>query len=232
MVLDARPSDDASVVGDECHIVSPKEHGPRFDASVPENQVDDPTNLVLLCRVHHKMVDDQCETYTVEILRLLKANHEKWVSSMLTEQKPVSAVRIRRIKENVPTHLVRLTSGRDILTVVDGANAFAFEHDELNSPTEVELVSGFLQQGRKGDKSNYCNFVAGWNSLAGCRVSLGLPQAMSSSMYSIEATHGRRSLREIRITEELLSAFSLRQQEQNWSEFSVMRIGKHRSRRV
>jgi hypothetical protein len=146
IVLDATPSDDASVVGDECHIVSPKEHGPRFDASFPEDQVDDPANLVLLCRVHHKMVDDQCETYTVEVLRLLKANHEKWVSSILTEQKPVPPVRIRRIKENVPTHLARLTSGRDILTIVDRAGAFAFEQDELQSPAEVELVSGFLQE--------------------------------------------------------------------------------------
>ena len=69
------------------------------------------------------MVDDQCETYNVEVLRLLKANHEKWVSSTLTEQKPIPPVRVRRIKENVTTHLVRLTSGRDILTIVDGASA-------------------------------------------------------------------------------------------------------------
>jgi hypothetical protein len=75
--LDATASDDASVVGDECHIVSPKEQGPRFEGPFPKDQVDEPANLILLCRVHHKMVDDQCETYTVEVLRLLKANHEK-----------------------------------------------------------------------------------------------------------------------------------------------------------
>lgn len=154
IVLDATPSDDPSVVGDECHIVSPKEQGPRFDASFPGDQVDDPANLILLCRVHHKMVDDQCETYTVEVLRPLKANHEKWVSSTLTEQKPIPPVRVRRIKENVPTHLVRLRSGRDILTIVDGASAFAFEHDELKSPAEVELISGFLQEAQDyGDLS-------------------------------------------------------------------------------
>ena len=154
IVLDATLSDDASVVGDECHIVSPKEQGPRFDASSPEDQVDDPANLILLCRVHHKMVDDQCETYTVEVLRLLKANHEKWVSSTLTEQKPIPPVRVRRIEDNIPTHLVRLTSGRDILTIVDGSSAFAFEHDELKSPAEVDLISGFLQEAQDyGDLS-------------------------------------------------------------------------------
>lgn len=191
MVLDATPSDDASVVGDECHIVSPKEHGPRFDASFPENQVDDPTNLVLLCRVHHKMVDDQCETYTVEILRLLKANHEKWVSSMLTEQKPVPAVRIRRIKENVPTHLVRLTSGRDILTVVDGANAFAFEHDELNSPTELELVSGFLQEAQDyGDLSG--DLEAGDRVKAAFELSARLAELEQGGFWVFGAREVRR----------------------------------------
>ncbi|MBI2871252.1 MAG: HNH endonuclease [Candidatus Omnitrophica bacterium] len=152
--MDATPSADASVVGDECHIVSPKEQGPRFDASFPEDQLDDPANLILLCRVHHKMVDDQCETYTVEVLRLLKTNHEKWVSSTLTEQKAIPLVRVRRIKENVPTHLVRLTSGREILTIVDRASAFTFEHDDLKSPAEVELIGGFLQEAQDyGDLS-------------------------------------------------------------------------------
>ena len=142
------------MVADECHIVSPKEQGPRFDASFPEDQVDDLANLILLCRIHHKMVDDQCETYTVEVLRLLKANHEKLVSSTLTEQKPIPPVRVRRIKDNVPTYLVRVTSGRDVLKVVDGACAFAFEHEELKSPAEVELISGFLQEAQDyGDLS-------------------------------------------------------------------------------
>ena len=57
----------------------------------------EPDNLVLLCRTHHKMVDDQHETYTAEVLHKIKANHEKWVSSTLTEEKQVQPVRIRRI---------------------------------------------------------------------------------------------------------------------------------------
>src|SRR5437867_2937125 len=146
LIVNATPADDESVVGEECHIVSGKGYGPRFDSSLPEDHLDDPTNLVLLCRIHHKMVDDQRETYTVELLRKLKANHERWVSSALTEEKRVPPVRVRRIKDNIPTHLVRLTSGRAVLAIVDGAYAFAFEHDEPKSETEVELLSGFLQE--------------------------------------------------------------------------------------
>ena len=92
------------------------------------------------------MVDDQHETYTVEVLRKLKANHEKWVSSTLTEDKRIGPVRIRRIAGNIPSHLVRLTSGRALFAIVDGAPGYAFEHDEPESETEAELLASFLEE--------------------------------------------------------------------------------------
>ncbi len=146
LVVDATPGDDESVIGEECHIVSRAGSGPRFNPSVPESDLDDSANLTLLCRVHHKMVDDQHETYTVEVLRSLKANHEKWVSSTLTEGKPIGPVRVRRIAGNIPSHLVRLTSGRDPFAVVDGASGYAFEHEEPTSDAEAELLASFLQE--------------------------------------------------------------------------------------
>lgn len=154
LVVDATALDDESVVGEECHIVSGKGQGPRYNSSFPSDQLDESKNLILLCRVHHKMVDDQFETYTVDVLRSLKANHEKWVSSTLTEPQVTPPIRVRRIKENIPTHLNRLTSGRDIFAVVDGASAYAFDNDELKSELEVDLVSSFLQEAQDyGDVS-------------------------------------------------------------------------------
>lgn len=154
LVVDATPADDESVVGDECHIISAKGQGPRYDPKFAPEELDAPENLILLCRTHHKMVDDQFETYTAEVLRALKANHEKWVSSALTEADPVPPIRVKRIKENIPTHLGRLSSGREVLSVVDRAAAFDFDHDELGSPDEVEIVATFLQEAQEyGDLS-------------------------------------------------------------------------------
>jgi hypothetical protein len=87
-VISRTASDDESVVGDECHIVSGNTQGPRHDPAFPVEQLDEPENLILLCKVHHKMVDDQYETYTVQMLQGLKENHEKWVSSTLATEKP------------------------------------------------------------------------------------------------------------------------------------------------
>lgn len=146
LVIDSTNTDDEAVVGDECHVVSGKGRGPRYDPSFPTGHIDEVDNLVLLCRVHHKMVDDQAETYTVELLSKLKANHEKWVSSKLSEEENIPPVKIRRIKENIPPHLTRITNGRGLIDIVGGACAGSVDHDELNSDAEVSAVGAFAQE--------------------------------------------------------------------------------------
>lgn len=145
LIIEPTGSDDESVVGDECHVVSGKAQGPRYDPTFPLDRIDELDNLILLCRVHHKMIDDQAETYTRELLQTLRSNHEKWVSSTLSDDKHTKQPRLRRIKDNIPSHLARLTSGREVIGVIANAHAFAFDHDELNSDAEVDLVGGFLQ---------------------------------------------------------------------------------------
>lgn len=86
LVLDATRSSSASIVGEECHIVAQSAGGPRASPDVDVEDIDEIENLLLLCAVHHKLVDDQHETYTVKILRELKKNHEIWVDGSLTEQ--------------------------------------------------------------------------------------------------------------------------------------------------
>ena len=106
LVISRTAADDESVVGDECHIVSGKNQGPRYDPAFPVQQLDEPENLILLCRVHHKMVDDQYETYTVQVLQGLKEIHEKWVSSTLAADKPprpVPDIRVR-VFADTPRH--------------------------------------------------------------------------------------------------------------------------------
>ena len=96
------------------------------------------------CRVHHKMVDDQHETYTADLLKNLKQNHEKWVSSALTEQVP--HVRIRRIKENVPPFLTRVLSGQEIINIAGGAYGSQFDYEEPVFAAEAEMIADFLQE--------------------------------------------------------------------------------------
>lgn len=148
LAIDATPIDDASLVGEECHIVSSQPAGPRHDTAFPTDETDSYDNLILLCRVHHKLVDDQHETYTTPLIHQIKTNHEKWVQEKLANTSLLPRVRLKRVKENVLPYLVRFTSGKDVLNLVDGTSMFQYDHDELTSAEEVELVGGFIQVAR------------------------------------------------------------------------------------
>ena len=118
LVVNATAADDESVVADECHIVSPEENGPRHDPSCPKDNLDSYNNLILLCRVHHKQVDDQQATFSADALRGVKSEHELWVSEKLANVHPLKPLKVKRVRQNIPTFLSRLTSGKEILDII------------------------------------------------------------------------------------------------------------------
>jgi hypothetical protein len=86
LVEDATLTDDASLVGEEAHIVSKKENGPRYADPLPMDRRDLFENLILLCNRCHKIVDDQVNTYPADDLRQLKEDHETAVRSSISDE--------------------------------------------------------------------------------------------------------------------------------------------------
>lgn len=84
LVLDPAETDDESIIGEECHIVAEKKDGPRGQTDIDETKIDKYDNLILLCRNHHKMIDDQVGEYSVDKLRDVKNKHTEWVRSTLS----------------------------------------------------------------------------------------------------------------------------------------------------
>lgn len=76
-------TDDPSLVGEAAHIVAEEENGPRGRSDLTREQRNKYDNLILLCNVHHKQVDDQPAHFTVQELKRLKLSHEEWVRSCL-----------------------------------------------------------------------------------------------------------------------------------------------------
>ncbi len=71
-------------VGEEAHIVSEADAGPRADPSMPKSERNSYPNLILLCLKHHKLVDrDNGAHFTVEQLNEMKGQHEARVSELL-----------------------------------------------------------------------------------------------------------------------------------------------------
>src|SRR5215213_2097854 len=83
LVMDASGTDDESVVGEACHIVASSNDGPRGDSPLTPEQRDKYANLILLCNIHHKQIDDQPIEFSVEKLAEIKRAHEEWVRTQL-----------------------------------------------------------------------------------------------------------------------------------------------------
>lgn len=91
---------------------------------MPDNAVDDIDNLVLLCRVDHKRIDDQVEEFPCHCLREMRTRHEQWVKGLLDlADNPGEAT-----KRDQPDALQvpALLTGAAVWSVIAGAQAYDF----------------------------------------------------------------------------------------------------------
>jgi len=123
-------------VGEECHIISSKKNGPRH---LPNPQdYNNYENLLLLCRNHHKEIDELVDTYSEEILRYMKVNHENWVRTAIANA-------IQDDKAEKSKFLMRITSGKELLNVISEAHGYNTDYDELKDRDEAEYIGGIIQ---------------------------------------------------------------------------------------
>jgi hypothetical protein len=83
LVMDGSLTDDESLVGECCHIVAKEPEGPRGESTLTAEQRDKYANLILLCNVHHKQIDDQVNAFPVDRLTRIREEHEQWVRQKL-----------------------------------------------------------------------------------------------------------------------------------------------------
>jgi len=60
-----------------CHIEAHNPGGPRYNRTQTPSERDGFDNLLLLCGIHHPIIDNESETYTVDVLKNMKADHEQ-----------------------------------------------------------------------------------------------------------------------------------------------------------
>lgn len=80
-----RENESVQIIGEECHIEGQGNSGPRHNPDLTSKQVDDYSNLILLCPTHHTIIDKDTLTYTVEKLKEMKSQHEAKVKKALSD---------------------------------------------------------------------------------------------------------------------------------------------------
>lgn len=135
LVMKATIKDDEAVIGEECHIVARELKGSRGESLLPLSERDDYKNLILLCRNHHKEVDDQPNKYTTKLLHTIKENHESWVRENLTKE----------YKEPKQFFVFRVDSGRQLCNTTVSSDAFHCDNEQPTTEEETEAISDFAQ---------------------------------------------------------------------------------------
>jgi hypothetical protein len=75
----------------------------------------------------------------------MKSNHKTWVRQRLSIDSDIKQATIKRIKHNIPKHLVQLTTGDEIVNLVANAYAMYPNHNHLESEDQVKTISDFFQ---------------------------------------------------------------------------------------
>src|SRR3954454_4601166 len=97
LLLPTEGEGDEVVVGKECHIVAQGDAGPRASSTLTAEVAaqfrhlvedrDGYANLILLCGVHHDVIDGDESAYTVERLVRMKEEHERTVDEDRSPQR-------------------------------------------------------------------------------------------------------------------------------------------------
>ena len=138
---EAEDSTDHAVVGEECHIISPRHGGPRGQFEML-GDLDGYSNLILLCPSDHTLVDQLPDDWPPTRLHAMKAAHESWVNERLSAPKPKPKIGVHR---EPPAALVELVTASDLVAVAMGVEESSLDHQDLEDEADVEVVAGFLQ---------------------------------------------------------------------------------------
>lgn len=135
-LLSQKESEDFNI-GEECHIISGKTNGPRYKQEFGE--YDSVDNLILLCRNHHREIDELTDSYTEELLVYMKMNHENWVRKTIKDA-------IETEKENEPRFLARVTSGKELLNILTEVHGYNSDYPEPEDEEEASFIGSVIQE--------------------------------------------------------------------------------------
>lgn len=92
----------SSLIGEVAHIVGETKSAARGASHLSVRERNEAENLLLLCREHHKIVDDDTATYPVDRLHQVKADHLSWIATSLVKIKAWQSAISQLTYINVP----------------------------------------------------------------------------------------------------------------------------------
>ena len=137
-----------TVTGEICHIKGKKQGSPRYDPKQSDEEIHSFDNLLLMCPLHHKVIDDDPNSYKISRLEDIKKSHEQ------------SNIGVEEPNDNI-TNLF-------ILKVTDNQLKYLFPNEELDFNQIIRMIIVYNEDLRmnyrldepEGIKQQYGSFLA------------------------------------------------------------------------
>ena len=152
VILESAIDEKRKQIGKIAHIVGHSNDGPRGDSNYPREKLETYNNWILLCPTCHDIVDAKDSTYTVEILRQYKIDHEKWVRE--STQNEIINVTFTELDLITKYLISGQCTPNDSLTVIPPKEKIHRNHFSVS--TEQFITKGMTQVRQVGDFINKC----------------------------------------------------------------------------
>ena len=107
-------TENGTVVSEMCHIEGIALKAPRHNTTLTPEQTNDFPNLIVLCLKHHTIIDKEESSYTVDILKKMKQDHE---NNFRQSQYQISEQLVEKIQKNFEGQLnIHTGSGNQFVT--------------------------------------------------------------------------------------------------------------------
>ncbi len=119
-------------IGEEYHIVSSKPYGPRHENGWENYDVYE--NLILLCRNHHKTIDDVSNNllFPKESLISIKSKHEAWVKEELSTKNKRNQVNL-------------ISTGSELAAILSGCYGMERTNDPFSNKEDAKYIGSIWQ---------------------------------------------------------------------------------------
>ncbi|GAB6434804.1 MULTISPECIES: hypothetical protein [Bacillus] len=157
------------VTGKICHIKARSEGGPRYDPDQDTDERRGFDNLILMCPIHHDVIDSDVESYTVDRLIDIKKNHHnnpineddinmdivnQLVVNMNVETKiqiqteyqnngQIASIIVNYFVPNIPTKNIKVSCRRLLINIENTIKDLKYRYD---APTRINIEPIILPQ--------------------------------------------------------------------------------------
>lgn len=124
------------VLGEICHIKAQKVNGPRYDENQTNEERHGFNNLILLCPLHHSIIDSDTKSYTVERLINMKSKHE---DSNRNSQNEIEEKNIKILIDKIDISNKLKIKKNELNQINPVGNQFAKTIQNFNTPLGISI---------------------------------------------------------------------------------------------